>query len=109
MSELVELIWPQWLFSGLKFKKKDAFIYNSAQSYGRWVEGLPLQFPGGVKVVLWNLRFELGCLGLCDLHAVQRANKLDVALCRVWKDVRINHTGGEADWSLSGNLENEWK
>lgn len=52
------------------------------EPYGRRVERLSLQLPGGVKVLGRDLRLELGRLGLGDLHAVERAHNLDVALCR---------------------------
>lgn len=61
------------------------------------MERLALQFPGGVKVLLRNLRLKLGGLRLCDLHAVQRADHLDVALCGGVKNVRGNAAGTVAE------------
>lgn len=44
---------------------------------------LALQFPGGMKVLLRNLCLKLCHLGLCNFHAVQWADDLDVTFCKV--------------------------
>lgn len=70
-------------------KVEQAFLCWVDHSYGRRVQRLSLQFPGGVNVTLWDLGLKLGRLRLSDLHAVQRTDNLDFTPCRgLKKDVR---------------------
>lgn len=57
--------------------------FIGVKSYSRWMKCLALQFPGGMKVLLRNLCLKLRRLGLCNFHAVQWADDLDVTFCKV--------------------------
>lgn len=86
-SSLISTSWEQTSTVQTNFRisssqLRDELTRECVCSYSRRVQRVSLQFPDAVKVLLWNLRLKLGRLGLRDLHAVQRANDLDVALCR---------------------------
>lgn len=70
-------------------------VLTGINSYSRRVQRLALQLPGGVQVLLRDLRLKLGHLRLCDLHAVQRADDLDVAFCRGLKYVKEPKSGAD--------------
>lgn len=59
------------------------FVYCLwCNAYSRLMQSLSFQFPVTMHILLRDLSLKSSSLGLCDLHAVQWTDNLDITLCR---------------------------